>query len=155
VLPQWEDIVDTPMSLFRKKLPSVLWCFPVLLLVSGCGEAGPECGSADARNVVVRTVADNRNNPLLNFAAKSAAEDMVDHANSEPEKSAILEKAKQDATYALDDTVVVNSRSARAASCTALMSVKVGDTVAQKEVEFRVEQAADGKISVSVSPFLF
>ena len=33
--------------------------------------------------------------------------------------------------------------------------VSVGDTSAQKEVEFKVEQQADGKISVSVKPFLF
>lgn len=147
--------MGTPVNPFRKSQSSILWCLPALLLLSGCGETGPECGSLEARNSVVRTVADNRNNPLLDFAAKSAVEEMVDHANSEPEKSAILEKAKQDAIYSLDDTVVVNSRTARAAACTGLLYVKVGDTVAQKEVEFKVEQTADGKISVLVSPFLF
>jgi hypothetical protein len=35
------------------------------------------------------------------------------------------------------------------------MSVRVGDTTAQKEVEFKVEQTADGKTSVSVTPFAF
>ena len=151
------DIVGTPMNLSRTKQSSVLWCFPVLLSLSGRGETGPECGSADARNSVVRTVADNRNNPLLDYAARNSdsVDEKVSHANSEAEKSAILEKAKQDAIYSLDDTIVMNSRTARAASCTGLLYVKVGDTVAQKEVEFKVEQAADGKISVSVSPFLF
>jgi hypothetical protein len=146
------------MNLSRERQSSVLWCLPALLLLSGCGEAtGPECGSPDARNSVVRTVADNRNNPLLDFAAKNSdsVDEKVSHANSEAEKSAILEQAKQDATYSLDDSIVVNSRTARTASCTGLLYVKVGDTVAQKEVEFKVEQAADGKISVSVSPFLF
>lgn len=157
ILPQQEGIVDIPMSLFREDQSSVLWCLPLLLSLSGCGETGPECGSADARTSVVRTVADNRNNPLLDYAVKNsdAVDEQVSHANSEPEKSAILEKAKQDATYSLDDTIVVNSRTARAAACTGLLYVKVGDTVAQKEVEFKVEQTADGKISVSVSPFLF
>jgi hypothetical protein len=157
IQPQQRDIVGTPMNLSREKQPSVLWCFPLLLSLSGCGETGPECGSVDARNSVVRTVADNRNNPLLNFAAKNSdsVDEKVSHANSEAEKSAILEKAKQDATYSLDDSIVVNSRTARAAACTGLLYVKVGDTVAQKEVEFKVEQTADGKISVSVSPFLF
>lgn len=59
-----------PMNLFRKKQPSVLWCFPVLLLLSGCGEAGPDCGAADVRNSVIKSVADDRNNPLLDFAVK-------------------------------------------------------------------------------------
>ena len=149
--------MGTSMNLSGKQQSSVLWCFPLLLSLSGCGETGPECGSADARNSVVRTVADNRNNPLLDYAAKNS--DSVDekgsHANSEAEKSAILEKAKQDAIYSLDDTIVMNSRTARAAACTGLLYVKVGDTVAQKEVKFKVEQTADGKISVSVSPFLF
>jgi hypothetical protein len=149
--------VGTPMNLSREKQSSVLWCFPVLLSLSGCGEAGPECGSSDARNVVVRTVADNRNNPLLDFAVKNSdsVDEKVSHANSEAEKTAILEQAKQDASYSLDDTIVMNSRTARAAACTGLLYVKVGDTVAQKEVEFKVEQTADGKVSVSVSPFLF
>ena len=149
--------MGTPMNRFRTKQSSVLWCLPALLLLSGCGETGPECGSPEARNTVVRTVAANRNNPLLDFAAKNSdsVDEKVSHANSEAEKTAILEQAKQDATYSLDDSIFVNSRTARAASCTGLLYVKVGDTVAQKEVEFKVEQAADGKISVSVSPFLF
>jgi hypothetical protein len=149
--------VGTSMNLSGKQQSSVLWCFPLLLSLGGCGETGPECGSADARNSVVRTVADNRNNPLLDYAAKNSdsVDEQVSHAKSEAEKTAILEKAKQDATYSLDETIVMNSRTARAAACTGLLYVKVGDTVAQKEVEFKVEQAADGKISVSVSPFLF
>jgi hypothetical protein len=37
-----------------------------------------------------------------------------------------------------------------------LLSVTVGgDTTAQKEVDFKVEQTKDGATSVSVSPFLF
>src|ERR1700688_1629987 len=157
VLSQQADVVVTPMNPFRKQQPSFLWCFPALLLLSGCGETGPECGSVDARSSVVRIVADNRNNPLLDYAAKNsdAVDEQVSRANSEAEKSAILEKAKQDATYSLDETIVMNSRTARAAACTGLLYVKVGDTVAQKEVEFKVEQTADGKISVSVSPLVF
>ena len=113
--------MDTSMNLSRTKQSSVLWCFPLLLSLSGCGETGPECGSADARNSVVRTVADNRNNPLLDYAAKNSdsVDEQVSHAKSEAEKTAILEKAKQDATYSLDETIVMNSRTARAAACTA------------------------------------
>lgn len=145
------------MNLFRKQQPSVLWCFPVLLLLSGCGEAGPECSSSDARDSVIKSVADNKNNPLVNFAVENSdsVAEMLSHAKAEAEKSAIREKAKQGAIYSLDDTIVSNSRSARAATCTGLLNVTVGDTTAQKEVEFKVEQTADGKTSVSVKPFLF
>jgi hypothetical protein len=145
------------MNLFRKQQPSALWCFPVLLLLSGCGEAGPECGSPDVRNSVVRSVADNRNNPLINFVVENSdsIEAMLKDVQADAEKSAIREKAKQDAVYSLDDTILSNSRTARAATCTGLMSVRIGDTSAQKEVEYRVEQTVDGQISVSVKPFQF
>jgi hypothetical protein len=144
------------MSPFRTRPPLVLWCLAILPLLSGCEETGPECGSADARNSVIRIVADNRNNALVNFAVKNSSSvgELLSHVNSEAEKAAILEQAKQGAIYSLDDTVV-NSAKARTAACTGLMSVTVGDTTVQKEVEFRLEQAADGKTSVSVSPFLF
>jgi hypothetical protein len=145
------------MNLFRKQRPSALWCFPALLLLTGCGEAGPDCGSLGVRNSVLSIIADDKNNRLVNFAAENSdsVAEVLSHANAEAEKSAILEKAKQGAIYTLDDTIVVNSATARAATCTGLLSVRVGDTTAQKEVEFKVEQTADGKISVSVKPFLF
>ncbi len=152
-----EIFVSIPASLFGKQTPSVLWCFPVLLFLSGCGETGPECGSPDARNSVIRSVADNRNNALLNFAVDNsdAVEELMKNASAEADKSAIREKAKLDAVYSLDATIVSNSRTARAANCTGLLYVSVGDTTVQKEVEFSVEQAADGKTSVSVKPFQF
>lgn len=145
------------MNRFRKQQPSVSWCLPVLLLLSGCGEAGPECGSVDARNSVVKIIADDRNNPLLNYAVQNSDSiaKMMSGANAEAEKSAILENAKRGAVYTLDDTILVNSRNRAAATCTGLLYVMVRDTIAQKEVEFRVEQMADGKTSVSVKPFLF
>jgi hypothetical protein len=155
--PKQGDIVRIPTNPFRKSPPLALWCFPVLLLLGGCGEAGPECDSAEARNSVIRSVADNSNNPLLNYAVENSnsVAEMLSHAKAEAEQSAIREKAKQDAIYSLDDTIVVNSRSRAMAACTGLLYVKVGDTTAQKEVEFKVERTADGKTSVSVSPFLF
>jgi len=157
VLSDQRDIVGISKNLFRKQQPSILWCFPVLLLLSGCGDVGPECGSPDARSSVIKSVADNKNNPLVNFVVDNSdsIEALVKDAKVDAEKSAIKEKAKQDAIYSLDDTIVANSRTARAASCTGLMSVTVGDTTAQKEVEFKVEQTADGKTSVSVKPFQF
>jgi hypothetical protein len=57
----------------------------------------------------------------------------------------------------LDDTILVKSRNraTHAVACIGLLYVTVGDTTAQKEVEFKVEEGADGKRLVSVSPFLF
>jgi hypothetical protein len=129
----------------------------VLLLLGGCGETGPECGSPEARDAVIKNVADDGNNRLVNFAVENsdAVAELVKNASAEPEKSAIREKAKHDAVYSLDDTVVSNARTARAASCTGLLYVRVGDTTVQKEVEYRIEQPAEGKISVSVKPFAF
>ncbi len=106
---------------------------------------------------MIRSVADNQNNPLVNFAVENSdsVAALVKNARADAEKSAITAKARQDAVYSLDDTVVSNSRTARAASCTGLLYVRVGDTTAQKDVEYKVEQTADGKTSVSVKPFVF
>jgi hypothetical protein len=157
VVSEQGNIVGISMNLFGKQQPSVLWCFLILLLLSGCGDVGPECGSADARNAVIKSVADDSNNRLVNFALENsdAVEELVRNAKADAEKSAIREKAKQGAIYSLDDTIVSNSRTARAANCTGLLYVRIEDTTVQKEVEFKVEQAADGKTSVSVKPFVF
>jgi hypothetical protein len=138
---------------------SVLGCLPVLLLLSGCGGATPECDSLDARNTVLKIVSDDSNNAVVNYAVKnsSAVAAMVSNANSEAEKLAIVEKARQAARYRLGDTIRTNSRSTakRAVTCTGLLYVTVEDVTAQKEVDFKIEQAADGKMSISVSPFQF
>ena len=134
-------------------------CLSVLLLLSGCGGATPECDSLDTRSTVVTIVSDDSNNALVNYAVKnsSAVAAMVSHANTEAEKLAVLEKARQDAAYRLDGAIRTNSRSKakRAVTCTGLLYVTVEDVTAQNEVDFEVEQAADGKISISVSPFQF
>ncbi len=146
-----------PKNLFRERRPSIIWSFPFLLLLNGCGDVGPDCGSPDVRNSVIRSVADNQNNPLVNFAVENSdsVAALVKNARADAEKSAITAKARQDAVYSLDDTVISNSRTARAATCTGLLYVRVGDTTAQKDVEYKVEQTADGKTSVSVKPFVF
>ena len=46
-------------------------------------------------------------------------------------------------------------RAAQEVTCIGLLYVTVADATAQKELEFKVKQTADGKIIVSVSPFLF
>jgi hypothetical protein len=106
-----------------------------------------------------KVISDDSNNALVNYAAKNSSSiaAMVSNANTEVEKLAILEKARQDAAYRLDDTIRTNSinKAKRAVTCTGLLYATVDDTTAQKEVDFKVEQTADGKISISVSPFQF
>jgi hypothetical protein len=46
-------------------------------------------------------------------------------------------------------------RAAQEVTCTGLLYVTVADATAAKQVEFKVKQIADGKIIVSVNPFLF
>jgi hypothetical protein len=138
----------------------ILGGFSVLLLLGGCGGPELECDSAESRNAVVRIVSDNIDNALVNYAVKdsNSVAAMVSDAKSEAEKSAILEKARRTAAYVLDDTIRMRSRnrSARSVECSGILSVTVGsDTTAQKEIDFKVQQASDGAISVSVSPFLF
>jgi hypothetical protein len=148
------------MKLLRKEQSLVLWCFSASLLLSCCGSAGPECASLDTRNSVIKIVSDDNNNKLLNYAVKkksSSVAAMVGDTKSEAEKLGIWEKARQGAVYRLDDTILMNSRNraAQEVTCIGLLYVTVADTTAQKEVEFKVKQTADGKIIVSVNPFLF
>jgi hypothetical protein len=148
------------MELLRTEQSLVLRCLSASLLLSSCGGAGPECGSLDTRNSVVKTVSDDTNNKLVNYAVKnsnSVAAMVVGDTKSEAEKLGILEKARQGAVYRLDDTILMNSRNraAQEVTCIGLLYVTVADATAQKEVEFKVKQTADGKIIVSVNPFLF
>jgi len=128
-------------------------------LLSGCGGATPECDSLDARGTVVKIVSEDSNNALANYAVKNSGTvaAMISNTDTEAEKLAIWEKARQGATYRLDDTIRTNSRSKakRAVTCTGLLSATVEGVTAQKEVDFKVEQTADGKMSISVSPFQF
>jgi hypothetical protein len=150
--------VIIPMKPLRKEQSSALWRFTASLLLSSCGGVGPECGSLDTRNSVVKIVSDDTNNALVNYAVKnsSSVAAMMDK-KSEAEKLGILEKARQGAVYRLDDTTLTNSRNraAQEVTCSGLLYVTVADVTAQKEVEFNVKQTADGKIIVSVNPFLF
>jgi hypothetical protein len=151
--------VSIPVKLLRKEQSLVLWCFSVSLLLSGCGGAGPECGSLDARNSVVKIVSDDNNNKLVNCAVQnsSSVAAMMGDTKSEAEKLGIWEKARQGAVYRLDDTILMNSRNraAQEVNCIGLSSVTVADATAEKEVDFKVKQTADGKIIVSLDPFLF
>ena len=147
------------MKPYRKNQPLALWLLFILLLLTGCGGAEPECDSLDSHNSVVRIISDDSNNALVNYAVRNSGSvaAMVSNTNTEAEKSAILEKARQGAVYRLDDTILTNSRNraTRAVTCSGLLYVTVGDTIAQKQVDFKVERTTDGRMSVSVDPFLF
>ena len=138
---------------------AVVSCLFTLLLLSGCGEAERECDSLDARNSVMKIIRDDNNNALVNFALKnsSSLDTMMGVTKSEPEKMAIWENAKRGAIYKLDDPIIIksSSRATREVTCSGILSVTVADTTAEKEMEFRVEHTTDGKMLVSVSPFLF
>ena len=148
------------MKPFGKKQFLILGCFTGLILLSGCGKAEPEvCGSLEIRNSIVESIANDPNNALVNYAAKNsnAVAAMVGDTNVEAEKLTILENAKRGAVYTLDDTIVAKSkdRATHSVTCIGFLDVTVADTTAQKELEFRVEQTRDGKMLVSVNPFLF
>jgi hypothetical protein len=157
----WEskNIASNPMELLRTEQSVVLWCLSASLLLSSCGGAGPECGSLDTRNSVVKIVSDDTNNKLVDYAVKnsSSVAAMVGDTKSEAEKSGIWEKARQGAVYRLDDTILMNSRNraAQEVTCIGLLYVTVADATAQKQIEFKVKQTTDGQTIVSVNPFLF
>jgi hypothetical protein len=152
------DVVSIPMKLLRKEQCLILCCFTASLLLSSCGGAGPECGSFDIRNSVIKIVSDDNNNALVNYAVKnsSSVAAMVD-TKSDAEKFGILEKARQDAVYRLDDAKSMNSRNraAQEVACTGLLYVTVADATAQKEVGYKVKQTTDRKIIVQSTRFCF
>ena len=147
------------MTTFVKAQFLVLGYFSILLSLSGCGGAELECDSLESRKSVVKIIADDNNNALVNYAANnsSVVAAMVGNANTKADRLMILEEAKRGAVYKLDDTIRMNSknRTAHVVTCSGTLDVTVADTTAEKQVDFRVEQASDGKMSVSVDPFLF
>ena len=154
--------MSVPIRHFRKG-QTALGCLLALGLLGDCSDGGsgtgPQCDSADARNSVVKIVSDDSNNALVNYAARNsgAVAEMANHTNTEAEKSAILEKARKRAAYKLDETIRTGSRNKaqRTVTCVGLLYATVEDATAEKEVDFKVEQTTDGKISVSVAPFQF
>jgi hypothetical protein len=119
----------------------VYWSFPLIVLSSGCS-ARPECDSIETRDAVLHFVLEDRNNPLLDYAAR----------NSTPKR---IESAKP--LYQLGQRMVAasTSRDKQTLKCSGALSVSFGDLKATKEVNFTVQQSSDGKLSVSVEPFQF
>jgi hypothetical protein len=109
------------------------------------------CDSFETRNAELQTVSDDPNNALVKYAAKSSTMAKSSDASSEAEKST------QQPLYLLGDQMVMRSTSGdkRTLTCSGSISATVGNTKASKEVDFTVQQAPDGKLSVSVAPFQF
>jgi hypothetical protein len=134
------------MTDFRESL--IFWSFPVLIVLSGCGQKF-ECDSPETRTAVLKIISNDHNNALATYAAKNS------NVAKEVEKSSNSESAKP--LYLLGEQIVTNSTSddKRTLTCSGSISVIVGDTKASKEVNFTAQQSSDGKISVSVTPFQF
>jgi hypothetical protein len=124
--------------------------FPFLIVLGGCG-AGPECDSIETRNAVLQTVSNDHSNPLAGYAAKNPNTAKPSDGSAEGERS------RQQPMYLLGEKIVTASTSQdkRTLKCSGAISATVGETKASKEVNFTVQQAPDGKISVSVDPFRF
>jgi hypothetical protein len=154
----YRDVPRHSMTAIQERR-AVLWSLPVLLLLSGCGRAEPECDSSESRDSVLKIVSADSNNRLVDYAARnsSAVEARVHGASTEAEKSTILEKAKRGASYELGGTISIVSRSKdkQVVTCSGELAATVEDATAHKQVNFKVEKAPDGKLSVSVEPFQF
>ena len=150
------DSREHVMKYLEERL-SVLESLLVLLLLSGCGGAEPDCDSDDTRSSVINIVSGDSHNALVNYAAKnsSAVQAKLGSASTEAEKSAILKEAAQRASYRLIDTIGTNTRSRREVTCSAELAVTVDDATAQKQVDFKIDKAPDGTMFVSVTPFQF
>jgi hypothetical protein len=122
---------------------SALWTLPFLILLSGCGGAEPECDTIETRRAVLQSVSDDHNNPLVAFAERDST------------MTAMLKDSRP--LYQLGQKIVTTAKkdSKRTLQCSGAISVSVGDTKATKEIEFSVQRASDGNISVAVVPFQF
>ena len=96
---------------------------------------------------------DDHNNPLGNYAAQNSNVGKDDLSRAKPEASANSKRTRP--PYRLGETIVTTSTSKdkRTLQCSGAISATAGDTKAAKEVNFTVQQAPDGKISVSVASF--
>lgn len=116
---------------------------PILMLLTACGGAEPECDTIETRQAVLQAVSDDHNNPLVAFAQRDST------------LKALLKDSKP--LYQLSQQIVTTSKKdgKRTLQCSGGISVSVGDTKATKTIDFSVQRSADGKISVAVVPFQF
>ena len=92
----------------------------------------------------------------LDYATKNSnANEGSTSPTSDAAKAKSIESAKP--LYQLGQKIVTasTSKDKLTLKCSGELSVAVGDLMATKEVNFQVQQSADGKLSVSVEPFQF
>ena|ERR1700742_2719862 len=135
------------MPYFNQRL--LLFCSLPCLIFLGGFTAKPECDTSETRNAVLKSVSDDHSNRLAIYAAKNST------ANKGSASKASGESEKPE--YALGEKIVTTSTSQdkRTLNCSCAITATVAGTKVSKELNFTVQQAADGKISVSVAPFQF
>jgi hypothetical protein len=128
-----------------------------LLAAIGVVRAEPQCDSFETRNAVLHSISDDHSNPLAAFAAKNFNENADGSKKSGADAAKSTNSESEKPSYLLGEKIVTTSTSQdkQTLTCSGAISATVGDTKASKEVNFTVQQTADGKISVSVAPFQF
>lgn len=135
------------MLYFRAR-PLVLLGLPLLIFLSGCKDQPSECDVPEIRNDVLKSFSDDPGNRLAAYAAGNSA------ANPDSASAASPQGGKP--VYTLGEIVTTStSADKRTFQCSGDISVTVNGTTASKGVDFTVQKASDGKISVSVAPFQF
>jgi hypothetical protein len=139
---------------FRRS--QALWAAPLLIFLGGCNPK-TECDTFETRNAVLKIISDDHSNPLGTYAAKESTEDKGNPGSTSPKAGQPANSESTKPLYRLGERIVTTSTSKdkRTLECSGAISATVGDTKAAKEVNFTVQQASDGKISVSVAPFQF
>jgi hypothetical protein len=136
VAPRRAPVDQTGATVLQRS--SCLFGLPLLILLGGCDANLPDCDTSEIRTAVLKRFSDDPSNRLYAFVAKNST------ATAQP-------------LYALEEKIVTVSASAdqRTMQCSGDLSVTLDGTSASKQVDFAVQKAADGKISVSVTPFQF
>lgn len=141
--------------MLRSLSPAVIVACASLFLFPAAGFASPTCDSIETRKAVLDFIASDGSNRLANFAAKNNS------ASGKPKIGSKSSKSKKPESetpfYELGQKFVTTgtTKDKLTVKCSGGLSASIGDTKATKEIEFTVQQAKDGKLSVSVEPFQF
>lgn len=125
-----------------------------LLLTPTASFASPACDSIETRKALLDFVMSDGSNRLADFAA-------TNNLRNPSSKNIKTEKSKKPESetpfYELGQRFVTTGRTKDklTVKCSGALSASVGDTKATKEIDFTVQQAKDGTLSVSVEPFQF
>jgi hypothetical protein len=172
-------IIFSHMShpLFEFRRQSFIAFAAIFLLgapLAGCGSPDPDCSAAATQDSVARIVAEHQGNKLVaGVVRKSKLLESVrtrvrayfskhgymcekcDERNSLfQEQQQALETAKKAAVFKLANVRTTSTDAVtKAVSCTATLNFRVDDNSAEKEINYEVEKAVDGKMRVVVLHF--